>query len=162
MVNCHCRDCQRASGSAYAALLAFEQNSVKLAGELLVLRRDLGAGQPARAGLLSELRQSGDNQAGGAAEPAVCAGGQPGRSFIAQADGSDLGPERAALGPPRSAHSALRHAPAAVGGHGQRSGTAQICFRSISVSRPSDSGLTGLLSAQDRSEIPWVSQCSAK
>ena len=30
-----------------------------------VLRRDLGAGQPARAGLLSELRQSGDDQAGG-------------------------------------------------------------------------------------------------
>jgi hypothetical protein len=34
MLNCHCRDCQRASGSAYAALLAFEQKSVKLTGEL--------------------------------------------------------------------------------------------------------------------------------
>ena len=34
MVNCHCRDCQRASGSAYAALLAFEQNTVKITGEL--------------------------------------------------------------------------------------------------------------------------------
>ena len=34
MVKCHCRDCQRASGSAYAALLAFELASVKLTGEL--------------------------------------------------------------------------------------------------------------------------------
>jgi len=34
MVNCHCRDCQRASGSAYAPLLAFEQNSMKLTGQL--------------------------------------------------------------------------------------------------------------------------------
>jgi hypothetical protein len=34
MVNCHCRDCQRASGSAYAALLAFERSAMKLTGEL--------------------------------------------------------------------------------------------------------------------------------
>ena len=34
MVNCHCRDCQRASGSAYAPLLAFERDAVKLSGEL--------------------------------------------------------------------------------------------------------------------------------
>ena len=34
MVNCHCRDCQRASGSAYAPLLAFEQHSMKLTGQL--------------------------------------------------------------------------------------------------------------------------------
>jgi len=34
MVNCHCRDCQRASGSAYAPLLAFERTEMKLTGEL--------------------------------------------------------------------------------------------------------------------------------
>lgn len=34
MVNCHCRDCQRASGSAYAPILAFQRDSVKLSGEL--------------------------------------------------------------------------------------------------------------------------------
>jgi hypothetical protein len=34
MVNCHCRDCQRASGSAYAAILAFPRDAVKLAGDV--------------------------------------------------------------------------------------------------------------------------------
>jgi len=30
MVNCHCRDCQRASGSAYSATLIIAANSVRL------------------------------------------------------------------------------------------------------------------------------------
>ena len=30
MLNCHCRDCQRASGSAYAAILVVPKSSVKL------------------------------------------------------------------------------------------------------------------------------------
>jgi len=34
MVNCHCRDCQRATGSAFAAILAFPRDAVKLTGEL--------------------------------------------------------------------------------------------------------------------------------
>jgi hypothetical protein len=33
MVNCHCRDCQRAGGSAYAPVLIFETKAVKLSGE---------------------------------------------------------------------------------------------------------------------------------
>jgi hypothetical protein len=35
-------------------------------------------------------------------------------------------------------------------GQGRRSGTAQMCFRSISVSRPSGGGTEGLLSATTR------------
>jgi len=34
MLNCHCRDCQRASGSAYAAILAAPKAAVQLRGEL--------------------------------------------------------------------------------------------------------------------------------
>ncbi len=34
MVNCHCRDCQRASGSAFAPLLAFERDRIALTGAL--------------------------------------------------------------------------------------------------------------------------------
>jgi hypothetical protein len=68
---------------------------VKLTGEPRYYRVTSERGNRLERGLLSELRQSGDNQARGATEPAVCAGGQPGRSFIAQADGSNLGPERA-------------------------------------------------------------------
>src|SRR5262249_52847541 len=34
MVNCHCRDCQRASGSAYAAALGVPRSAVKVTGEV--------------------------------------------------------------------------------------------------------------------------------
>ena len=33
MLNCHCRDCQRASGSAYAAYVMVPKNAVRLRGE---------------------------------------------------------------------------------------------------------------------------------
>jgi len=38
MINCHCRDCQRASGSAYAALIAFSKERVTLSGEIRYYR----------------------------------------------------------------------------------------------------------------------------
>src|SRR5262245_56030753 len=34
MLNCHCRDCQRASGSAYAAILVAPAEGLRLSGEL--------------------------------------------------------------------------------------------------------------------------------
>lgn len=33
MFNCHCRDCQRASGSAYAAITVFPKTAVAVVGE---------------------------------------------------------------------------------------------------------------------------------
>jgi hypothetical protein len=33
MLNCHCRDCQQASGSAYAAVLAVPKTAVRMRGE---------------------------------------------------------------------------------------------------------------------------------
>jgi hypothetical protein len=38
MVNCHCRDCQRASGSGYAALCAFHKDNITLTGEVRYYR----------------------------------------------------------------------------------------------------------------------------
>ena len=34
MMNCHCRDCQRASGSAYAAIVVVPREAVQIVGEL--------------------------------------------------------------------------------------------------------------------------------
>lgn len=34
MFNCHCRDCQRATGSAFAAVLVFPRAAVTISGEL--------------------------------------------------------------------------------------------------------------------------------
>ena len=116
MLNCHCRDCQRASGSAYAALLAFEQKSVKLTGELRYYGVTSEWGNRLERGFCPNCGNPVTIKPGARQNLAVCAGGQPGRSVIAQADGADLGPERAALGLHRSARPALRHAAAAVGG----------------------------------------------
>jgi hypothetical protein len=33
MLNCHCRDCQRASGSAYAAVVVVPKNAIEMRGE---------------------------------------------------------------------------------------------------------------------------------
>ena len=33
MLNCHCRDCQRASGSGYAAIMAVPASAVRMRGE---------------------------------------------------------------------------------------------------------------------------------
>ncbi len=33
MLNCHCRDCQKANGSAYAAILAVPASAVRMRGE---------------------------------------------------------------------------------------------------------------------------------
>ena len=34
MLNCHCRDCQRASGSAFAPLVVVDRSQLEIAGEL--------------------------------------------------------------------------------------------------------------------------------
>lgn len=38
MLNCHCRDCQRATGGAFAAVIAFPRAAVTLKGELRYYR----------------------------------------------------------------------------------------------------------------------------
>ena len=38
MLNCHCRDCQRATGSAYAPVFVVPRNSLQMTGELRYYR----------------------------------------------------------------------------------------------------------------------------
>lgn len=40
MLNCHCRHCQQASGSAYAATLVLPVSSVQVTGEVRYFRRE--------------------------------------------------------------------------------------------------------------------------
>ena len=44
MLNCHCRDCQRASGSAYAAVVAVPKAAVQMRAFLPQGRRPSGQG----------------------------------------------------------------------------------------------------------------------
>jgi hypothetical protein len=48
--NCHCRDCRRVSGSAYAPTLFFPVDAVEIAGEPAWYESTGGSGQPIRRG----------------------------------------------------------------------------------------------------------------
>jgi hypothetical protein len=61
MLNCHCRDCQRANGSAYAAILAVPRASMRLRGEPRYHGVVGSSGKAGRARLLPGVRQPGDD-----------------------------------------------------------------------------------------------------
>ena len=48
--NCHCRDCQRASGSAYMPLMAFPNDVVRVTGEVRYFKRQGDSGATASEG----------------------------------------------------------------------------------------------------------------
>ncbi len=48
--NCHCRDCQKASGSAYAPTLFFPLEAVTITGDAKFFESIGGSGQPIRRG----------------------------------------------------------------------------------------------------------------
>jgi hypothetical protein len=50
MFNCHCRDCQRASGSAYAAIVVLPKAAVQMSGELRYHKIVGGAGKAIERG----------------------------------------------------------------------------------------------------------------
>ncbi len=50
MVNCHCRDCQRATGSAYAAFVIFAKGAVSLTGAPRYHEVTGGSGKPIARG----------------------------------------------------------------------------------------------------------------
>jgi hypothetical protein len=50
MMNCHCRDCQKANGGAYAAILAVQLEDARLAGELRYFAVAGGSGNPVERG----------------------------------------------------------------------------------------------------------------
>jgi hypothetical protein len=46
MGNCHCHDCQRASGAAYAALIAVPQSAIKITGNVKYYESIADSGKP--------------------------------------------------------------------------------------------------------------------
>jgi hypothetical protein len=55
MMNCHCRDYQHASGSAFALVMAFRTDRLRLSGELKHFAVTTDRGNYARTWLLSDL-----------------------------------------------------------------------------------------------------------
>ena len=50
MGNCHCRDCQQASGSAYAAAIGVPQSAVKITGNVKYYESKADSGKLAKRG----------------------------------------------------------------------------------------------------------------
>ncbi len=50
MLKCHCRDCQRATGSAYAALMVIPKEALRVEGELRCFELIGGSGMPVSRG----------------------------------------------------------------------------------------------------------------
>lgn len=50
MMNCHCRDCQRATGSAYAALMVVPKDTFQMTGVLTYYECAGGSGKSIRRG----------------------------------------------------------------------------------------------------------------
>lgn len=50
MMNCHCRDCQRATGSAYSPNVVVPRASVRMQGDLRFFEKLGGSGQVVRRG----------------------------------------------------------------------------------------------------------------
>lgn len=50
MMNCHCRDCQRASGGAYAAIMVVPKDTFQLTGALSYYQCAGGSGKKIRRG----------------------------------------------------------------------------------------------------------------
>lgn len=48
--NCHCRDCQKASGGPYAPTLFFDDSTVEITGNIQYFESIGGSGQPIRRG----------------------------------------------------------------------------------------------------------------
>jgi len=53
MCNCHCRDCQRASGGAYAALIGVARSAVKITGSVKYYEPVRDSGKPIKRGFCS-------------------------------------------------------------------------------------------------------------
>jgi hypothetical protein len=53
MLKCHCRDCQRASGSGHAAVVVFPNATVAISGEPRYYRTTGGSGKPIQRGFCS-------------------------------------------------------------------------------------------------------------
>ena len=58
MGNCHCRDCQHASGSAYAPAIGVPKTAVKITGDVKYYESKADSGQFGKARFLLKLRSA--------------------------------------------------------------------------------------------------------
>ena len=115
MINCHCRDCQRASGSAFAALLAFPKDRVKLSGARTYHAVTSERGTVLERGFCPRCGSPMTIKPSARPDALYVQAGKSRRSVAAQAGGEYLGQKRPAVGPRRSADSEFRDPPAAIG-----------------------------------------------
>ena len=98
MFNCHCRDCQRYSGSAYFAVLGVPRSTLKVTGQVKFHEAKRRQRKHPGAWFLPELRLLGvRTQLGGVRHDGPC-GRQSGRPKYLQAGDGHLRFQRPALG----------------------------------------------------------------
>jgi hypothetical protein len=92
MGNCHCRDCQRAAGGAYAPAIGVPRSAVKITGEVKYFESKTDSGNMSRRGFCPNCGSRLFSLPPFAPE-------QPGRSKYLQARNGYLHFECASLGP---------------------------------------------------------------
>ena len=101
MLNCHCRDCQRANGSAYAALMIVPKDAVQIEGEpqYYKIKSDRGSlpnvasAPPVAAKLLKRLAEEVD-AAGPSGGSLGCQDRRKARNDAGRGAGTIASPER--------------------------------------------------------------------
>jgi hypothetical protein len=81
MMNCRCRDCQKASGSDYAAIVVVPKAAVQIRGEPRYHKVIGQSGKATERRVLPELRQPNDDDFRTAARRPRIAGGESVRSI---------------------------------------------------------------------------------
>ena len=97
MVNCHCRDCQRATGSGYAPFVIVPKAAVKVSGQPRYYKTVGASGGAVERGFCPTCGASRPVHARKGARHHGHLGGQSRRSVALQADARHLHGERAAL-----------------------------------------------------------------
>jgi hypothetical protein len=98
MLNCHCKDCRKASGSGYAAIVIVLKSSLQLSGEARYHKLRGGSGSIIERGFCSNLRKPPLCAARAVSKRARYSSGQPGRSCSPQTVYGPLHGQRATMG----------------------------------------------------------------
>ena len=108
---CHCRNCQRYTGSAFEALIAFPAASISVQGELKTYDDTGDSGQPVHRRFCPNCGSGGGQRGGRFTGRDDRAGGHPGRPSRVQANYGCVLEQRSAVGPPqRRAHTISKDA----------------------------------------------------
>ena len=115
MGNCHCRDCQRASGSAYAPALLVPASAVSITGEVKYYDVTGDSGSIVQHGFCTDLWCPFVWQAGHRGRYHGHHGREPGRPELVSAPSGYLHSERATVGPHESRAPEIPQAAAKLG-----------------------------------------------